>query len=102
MRIVSRKAQACEQVRLRASQLRDRTAVHVRPPRGWPRAVMSLAPRQRGGTGARRVVHKKSGTTCVGPQLTSHLGKLKVPELCLAAFAAAWVIDGNARRSSAG
>src|SRR5215471_6150811 len=38
MRIVSRKAQACEQVRLRASQLRDRTAVHVRPPREWPRA----------------------------------------------------------------
>src|SRR5215472_2596362 len=38
MRIVSREAQACEQVRLRASQLRDRTAVHVRPPRGWPRA----------------------------------------------------------------
>src|SRR6516162_11957589 len=38
MRIVSRKAQACEQVRLRASQLRDRIAVHVRPPRGWPRA----------------------------------------------------------------
>src|SRR5215468_6142124 len=38
MRIVSREAQACEQVRLRASQLRDRTAVHVRPPREWPRA----------------------------------------------------------------
>jgi hypothetical protein len=35
-------------------------------------------------------------------QLTSHMGKLKVPELCLAAFTAAWAIDGNARRSSAG
>jgi hypothetical protein len=37
-----------------------------------------------------------------GAQLTSHMGKLKLPELCLAAFAAAWAIDGNARRSSAG
>ena len=35
-------------------------------------------------------------------QLTSHMGKLKVPELCLTAFTAAWAIDGNARRSSAG
>jgi hypothetical protein len=34
----------------------------------------------------------------VSAQLTSHMGKLKVPQLCLAAFAAAWAIDGNARR----
>jgi hypothetical protein len=38
----------------------------------------------------------------VGAQLTSHMGKLKVSKLCLAAFAAAFAIDGNARRSSAG
>jgi hypothetical protein len=38
----------------------------------------------------------------VGAQLTSHLGKLKVPELCLAAFTASCAIDGNARKSSAG
>jgi hypothetical protein len=38
----------------------------------------------------------------LGAQPTSHLGKLKMPELCLAAFAAAWAIDGNTRRSSAG
>jgi hypothetical protein len=40
--------------------------------------------------------------SCVDAQLTSHMGNLKVRELCLAAFAAAWAIDGNARRSSAG
>jgi hypothetical protein len=40
--------------------------------------------------------------SCVGAQLTSHGGNLKVRELCLAAFAAAWAIDGNARRSAAG
>jgi transposase len=28
------------------------------------------------------------------------MGKLKVPELCLAAFAAACTINGNARRSA--
>jgi hypothetical protein len=38
----------------------------------------------------------------VDVQLTSHMENLKVRQLCLAAFAAAWAIDGNARRSSAG
>jgi hypothetical protein len=51
---------------------------------------------------APRAVSLRLSHSCVGAQLTSHLGKLKVRELCLAAFAAAWAIDGNARRSSAG
>jgi hypothetical protein len=38
----------------------------------------------------------------VDGNLTSHAGKLKISELCLAAFAAACTINGNARRSSAG
>jgi hypothetical protein len=41
-------------------------------------------------------------TRALAAQLTSHLGKLKVLELCLAAFTAFCAIDGNARRSSAG
>jgi hypothetical protein len=55
-------------------------------------------------SGCLKIKGKKEAhvTPCVGAQLTSHMGKLKLPELCLAALAAAWAIDGNARRSSAG
>jgi hypothetical protein len=40
--------------------------------------------------------------SCVSAQPTSHIGNLKVRELCRDAATSAWVIDGNARRSSAG
>src|SRR5262245_15419217 len=66
MRIVSWKAHTCEQVCLRASQLRDRTAVHVPAHRAdGPVRVMSLAPRRRGGGARRRCPQEKRGISAV-------------------------------------
>ena len=75
--------------------------------RGWRHGRLDAHPAPSSAVQAQdpfapRAVSLRLSHSWVGAQLTSHLGKLKVPELCLAAFAASCVIDGNARISSAG